>query len=207
MPRLVADREILRASSELAQVMAAAAAREAQGQRVIHLERGEPDFATPHHIVEALAAAARAGHTHYPDPGGALALRVALAEKLGDENGIACRPEDVVVTVGATQGLFMAFQTLLSPGEEILLLSPYWMMIPRMVGLVEGAVSRALPVYLDLMEGALDAAGLADRLRAGLRPETRGLYLNTPTTRRARCSSATTWKRSPRWRSSATCGS
>ncbi len=180
MPRLIADREIFRTSSELAQVMAAAAARESAGQRVIHLERGEPDFGTPHHVVEALAAAAKAGHTHYPDPCGALSLRVALTEKLSRENGIDCHPEDVVVTVGATQGLFMAFQTLLSAGDEILLLSPYWMMIPRMVSLVEGARFRALPAYLEVLEGETSAADLARRLREGLRPETRGLYLNTP---------------------------
>ncbi|HVP15434.1 MAG TPA: aminotransferase class I/II-fold pyridoxal phosphate-dependent enzyme [Terriglobales bacterium] len=180
MPRLIADRPILRTSSELAQVMASAAAREADGQRIIHLERGEPDFETPRHIVEALAAAAREGATHYPDPCGALPLRVALADKVARANGIQCHPEDIVVTAGATQGLFMAFYSLLAPGDEILLFSPYWMMVPRMIGLVEGARPRAFPVYLDLMEGALASGDLADRLRAALRPETRGLYLNTP---------------------------
>ena len=50
--------------------MAAARAREQAGERVLHLERGEPDFETPPHIVEALAAAARAGETHYPDARG-----------------------------------------------------------------------------------------------------------------------------------------
>ena len=145
MPRLVADREVFRSPSELAQVMSAAAAREVAGQRVLHLERGEPDFETPRHVVEALAAAARDGATHYPDPCGTLPLRVALAEKLSRANGIHCHPEDVVVTVGATHGLFMAFQALLSPGDEILLLSPCWMMVPRMVALVEGARARALP--------------------------------------------------------------
>ena len=180
MPRLVADREILHATFELAQVMSAAAAREVGGQRVLHLERGEPDFPTPTHIVDALAAAARAGETHYANPSGALPLRVALVEKLARENGIACRPEDVVVTVGATQALFLAFQALLSPGEEVLALSPYWMIIPRMVGLVEGARFRSVPAYLDLMEGGLQPEDLAARLRASLRPETRGLYVNTP---------------------------
>ena len=180
MPRLVADREVFRTSSDLAQVMAAAAMREADGQRILHLERGEPDFDTPPHIVEALAAAARAGETHYPNPGGTLPLRVALTEKLSLENDIACHPEDVVVTAGATHALSMAFQALLSPGDEILLLSPYWMMVPRMLGLVEGARWRSMPAYLDLMDGTLTPAAFAARLRASLRPETRGIYLNTP---------------------------
>ena len=67
MPKLIADRPVLRMTSELGQVMAAARAREQAGKRVLHLERGEPDFDTPAHVVEALAAAARAGETHYPD--------------------------------------------------------------------------------------------------------------------------------------------
>jgi len=180
MPRLVADREILHSTFDLAQVMAAAAAREAAGQRILHLERGEPDFDTPHHVVEALVAAARAGETHYANPSGVLSLRVALVEKLSRENGIACHPEDVVVTIGATQALWMAFQALLSAGEEVLVLSPYWMIVPKMVGMVEGARFRPVPAYLDLMEGGLTPAGLAQRLRESLRPETRGFYLNTP---------------------------
>ena len=64
MPRLIADRPVLHQTSALAQVMAAAKAREQAGERVLHLERGEPDFDTPPHVVEALAAAARAGETH-----------------------------------------------------------------------------------------------------------------------------------------------
>ena len=180
MPRLVADREVFRTPSDLAQVIAAAAAREAEGQRILHLERGEPDFHTPPHIIEALAAAARAGETHYANPGGTLPLRVALAEKLSLENEITCHPEDVVVTAGATHALSLAFQALLSAGDEILLLSPYWMMVPRMLGLIESVHWRAVPVYLDLMAGTLSPADLAARLRACLGPRTRGLYLNTP---------------------------
>jgi aspartate aminotransferase len=78
MPRLVADRSLLRMTSDLGRIMAAARVREAAGERVIHLERGEPDFDTPPHIVEALAAAARAGETHYPDSRGERALRQTL---------------------------------------------------------------------------------------------------------------------------------
>ena len=73
MTKLIADRPILRMTSELGQVMSAARAREQAGQKIVHLERGEPDFETPPHVVEALAAAARAGETHYPDSRGSLA--------------------------------------------------------------------------------------------------------------------------------------
>src|SRR5438093_6219542 len=153
MPRLIADRPVLRMTSELGKVMAAAGAREQAGERVLHLERGEPDFDTPGHIVEALGAAARAGETHYPDARGSMPLRQALVEKLGRENGIRCTADDVVITVGGTHGLFVAFQALLGPGDEALVLSPHWMAIPKLVGFSEGARYRSLPVYLQLLPG------------------------------------------------------
>lgn len=180
MARLVATRPLLKMTSELGKVMAAARAREQAGGRVFHLERGEPDFDTPPHIVEALAEAARAGETHYPDQRGTPALRAALVEKLSRENHIACEPDDVVVTNGGTHGLLLVFQALLDPGDEVLVLSPHWMAIPKLVSFVHQARYRSAPAYLDLHHGTLDAAGFGARLRAALRPETRGIYLNTP---------------------------
>ncbi len=180
MTRLVADRPILKMTSELGRVMAAARAREQAGEKILHLERGEPDFDTPPHIVEALCRAARDGETHYPDQRGVLALRHAVVEKLARENQIRCEPDDVVVTNGGTHGLFLVFQALLAAGDELLVLSPHWMAIPKLVGFVEGAGYRSLPVYLDLLEGTLDPAGLEARLEQALTPRTRGIYLNTP---------------------------
>jgi aspartate aminotransferase len=180
MPRLIADRPVLHSTSALARVMAAAKAREQAGERVLHLERGEPDFDTPAHVVEALAAAARAGETHYPDARGTPAFREALVEKLARENRIVCEPDDVVVTDGGTHALYCAFQGLLSAGDEVLVLSPYWMAIPKLVGFAHPARFRAVPAYLDVQSGTLAPAGFAERIRAALRPETRGVYVNTP---------------------------
>jgi len=180
MPRLISDRPVLKMTSELGRVMAAARAREQAGGSVLHLERGEPDFETPAHIVEALAAAARAGETHYPDARGERLLRAALVEKLERENGIRCEPDDVVVTLGGTHALFLAFQCLLGPGDEVLVLSPHWMAIPKLIALSHGARYRTLPAYLELLDGALAPGPLAARLRAAVTPETRGIYLNTP---------------------------
>ena len=180
MPSLIADRAVLRMTSELGQVMAAARAREQAGERVLHLERGEPDFDTPPHIVEALAAAARAGETHYPDARGDRALREALIEKLARENGLAAEIDDIVVTDGGTHGLFLAFQGLLSPGDEVLVLSPHWMAIPKLVGFAHGATMRTLSAYLELGAGSESPRDFASRLRASLKRETRGIYVNTP---------------------------
>ena len=180
MPRLIADRAVFQQTNELGQIMAAAREREAAGQRVIHLERGEPDFDTPPHIVEALAAAARAGETHYPEPRGTRALREALVEKLSRENRLSCDPDDIVITEGGTHALFLAFQALMAPGDEVLVPSPHWMAIPKLVAFAEGATMRAVPAYLDLAAGTLDPAALAARLREAATPRTRGIYVNTP---------------------------
>ena len=180
MPQLIADRAVLRMTSDLGRVMAAAKAREQAGERVMHLERGEPDFDTPPHIVEALARAARDGATHYPDQRGEITLREALVTKLARENGIAAHPDDIVVTAGGTHGLFLAMQALLSAGDELLVLSPHWMAIPKLVGFAAGASMRSLPVYLELGSREWSPAEFADRLRAALAPNTKGVYLNTP---------------------------
>ena len=180
MPKLIADRDALRMTSELAQVLTAARAREQAGMRVMHLERGEPDFDTPAHIVEALAAAARAGETHYPEARGTLVLREALAEKLGRENRLTPHLDDVVITAGGTHALYLAFQGLMSAGDEVLVLSPHWMAIPKLVAFAAGARMRTVSAYLELGAGTLSASALADRLRAAITPATRGIYLNTP---------------------------
>jgi aspartate/methionine/tyrosine aminotransferase len=180
MPRLIADRPVLTTTSDLARVMAAARAREARGERVFHLERGEPDFDTPAHVTDALAAAARAGETHYPEARGDRAFREVLVAKLARENRIACEPDDVVVTDGGTHALFLAFQTLLGPGDELLVPSPYWMAVPKLVGFAHGARCRSLPLYLDALDDVLTPAALAARLREALSPATRGIYLNSP---------------------------
>lgn len=160
--------------------MAAARAREEAGERVVHLERGEPDFDTPPHIVEALARAARDGHTHYPDARGERSLREALVTKLARENRIEAHVDDVVVVDGGTHGLYLALQGLLSEGDELLVLSPHWMALPKLVGFVPGAHMRTLPVYLSLQSGAWSPEQFANAVREALTPATRGVYLNTP---------------------------
>src|SRR5437667_56971 len=66
------------------------------------------------------------------------------------------------------------------PGAEVVVPSPHWMPLPKLVGFVQGATYRSLPIYLDLLEGRLDAAGFKARLEQAIQPQTRGIYLNTP---------------------------
>ena len=92
----------------------------------IHLEVGEPDFPTPEHVVEAAHEAARTGLTRYAPNAGLPVLREALADKVARRNGYRARPEQVVVTQGGIQALYLALRALLEPGDEVLLPDPAW---------------------------------------------------------------------------------
>lgn len=90
----------------------------------VHLEIGQPDFAPPAHVVEAACKAARADYTGYTANAGIMPLREALCGKLARENGYQVAPDNVVVTIGAMEAVFLTFTVLLNPGDEVLLPDP-----------------------------------------------------------------------------------
>jgi aspartate aminotransferase len=97
----------------------------AKGHPVYRLVQGEPDFATPEHIVEAAAQAMRDGFTHYPPSEGYLDLREAIAAKLQRDNGLTVDPAtEVIVTNGAGLGLYLAIMAVVGPGDEVMLSDP-----------------------------------------------------------------------------------
>jgi len=109
------------------EMIEAAAALEAAGRSVIPLVRGEPDFDTPSHIREAAKEAMDKGFTHYPPLRGYPELREAVAEKLDRDNGITADPDkEVLITTGATAGMYDALAALLNPGDEVLLPDPIY---------------------------------------------------------------------------------
>ncbi len=100
---------------------------EREGKRIIHLEIGRPDFDTPAHIVEAAIKALREGRHHYSQNAGIPELRQAIADKLCDEQKLDYSPEsEIVVTNGVAEGVYVAIQALLNPGDQILLPDPRW---------------------------------------------------------------------------------
>ena len=105
-------------------ILAQARALEAAGHDIIHLEIGEPDFATPVPIVEAGVAALRAGHTHYTDALGLPALREAIAGFYGTRWQATVDPAHIVVTPGASGALLLALGLLAGPGDEVLMADP-----------------------------------------------------------------------------------
>ncbi|MEM3640485.1 MAG: pyridoxal phosphate-dependent aminotransferase [Candidatus Bathyarchaeia archaeon] len=117
-------------------------------ENLVHLEQGEPDFPTPKHICEAAEEAMRRGFTHYTESNGTLELREAIAEKLEKENGISVNPKtEVIVTSGTQEAMFIAAMGFLNPGDEALILDPYY---PAY--LEDTMLAEAIPVTVPLSE-------------------------------------------------------
>ena len=127
------------AESATLKVDAKAKALKAQGRPVISFAAGEPDFPTPSHVVEAAVAAVRDPANHrYTPAAGLPSLREAIADKTLRDSGWKVSPNQVVVTNGGKQAVYQACATLLDPGDEMLLPTPYWTTYPEAISLAGG---------------------------------------------------------------------
>ncbi len=146
----------------------------AAGKDVISLSVGEPDFATPAHVIAAAKAALDAGDTKYTAVSGTQALREAAALHFARDLGITVPPGRVIVSAGGKQAIFHALLATLDPGDEVLVPSPWWVSYPEIVRFA-GAQVVDLPT---------NAAGgfriTAAQLDAAITPRTRWLLLNSP---------------------------
>ena len=148
MPAIAARVRALGASPTLA-IDAKAKALRAAGQDVIGFGAGEPDFPTPPHIVEAAqrAAADVASHRYSPSAGQP-ALREAIAAKTARDSGYEVTPDQVIVCNGGKHALYTTFQTLLDPGDEVLVPGPHWVSYPEQIRLA-GGVPVAVPTTVE----------------------------------------------------------
>lgn len=127
------------AASATLKVDAKAKALQAEGRPVISYAAGEPDFATPAHIVEAARAALDdPKNFRYTAAAGLPVLREAIAAKTARDSGWAIDPAQVVVTNGGKQAVYQAFQVLLDPGDEVIVPAPYWTTYPEAIQLADG---------------------------------------------------------------------
>ena len=135
----ISDRIAAIAESATLAVDAKAKALKAAGRPVIGFGAGEPDFPTPDYIVEAAVAAARdpKNHKYSPVPG-LPELRAAIASKTKRDTGYDVEAAQVLVTNGGKQAVYNAFATLLDPGDEVLLIAPYWTTYPECIKLAGG---------------------------------------------------------------------
>ena len=162
------------APSATLSLAAKAKAMKADGKDVVSFTAGEPDFDTPEHIKEAAAKALREGKTKYTPTAGELELRKAIAEKLLKENGVPCKPEQVIVGPGAKFSCFSAVTALCGAGDEVILPAPYWV---SYIEMIKAAGAKA--VILDCKaEDNYEVDPV--RLEAAVTPRTRLMILNSP---------------------------
>jgi aspartate aminotransferase len=156
-------------------VDAKAKALKAQGEDVMGFGAGEPDFPTPHHIVEAAVAACRQPQFHHYTPAAGLPeLREAIAAKTLRDSGFECSAANVVVTNGGKHAVFSSFAVLCDEGDEVLLPAPYWTTYPESIALAGG-----VPVVLDTDEST-GFRVTVEQLEAARTPRTKVLLFVSP---------------------------
>ena len=149
---------------------------QAQGTSIVSLMRGEPDFRTPDHIAEAASRALAEGRTMYPDNRGEPRLREAVASKLARDNRLTYDPNtEILVTTGATLGVYSALTALVGDGDEVLLPDPIYDAYKSPIVLT-GA--RVRPVRAAIENGRFVLTRQA--IEAAITPSTRVLLLNSP---------------------------
>jgi aspartate aminotransferase len=159
--------------SEIVQVRNRVLALLAAGHKVWRFEGGEPYMPTPQPIKDAVARALARNETRYAPSSGVPELRQAIVEKVRRKNGIPADDESPIVVNGGMHGLFSAFATLLDPGDEVLLFSPYWTPIVDVI-----TYHGAAPVLVPTARAR--AEGLTAALARAITPRTKVLYWNSP---------------------------
>jgi len=159
--------------SDIVQIRNKVMALRSAGSQVLMLHGGEPYFETPEPIKYAAIQAMVNNQTHYAPSSGIAPLREALAAKLTSKNNIPTTPDQVIATVGGSQALYGAFQSVLDPGDDALVFSPYWTPI---ADLIRGAQARPLLIPTSTAR----RNGIASTLSQFSTANTRCIYYNTP---------------------------
>lgn len=159
--------------SDIVQIRNKVMSMRAEGMQVHALHGGEPYFETPEEIKYAAMKALVENQTHYALSSGLLPLREALVDKLARKNKIQMTPEEVIATVGGSQALYAAFQSVLDPGDDALVFSPYWTPIRDLV-----TGTQARPLLVPTITARRN--GIRKTLEQFSTPKTHAIYYNTP---------------------------
>jgi aspartate/methionine/tyrosine aminotransferase len=163
------------AESATLAIDAKAKALKAAGEDVIGFGAGEPDFPTPAHIVEAAVEACRDPRNHkYTPASGLPELREAIAAKTARDSGLSVSASQVLVTNGGKQAVEQSFATLLDPGDEVLVIAPYWTTYPEVIALAGGVTVEVHTTW----ESGFRAT--VDQLEAARTPRTKVLLFVSP---------------------------
>jgi aspartate/methionine/tyrosine aminotransferase len=142
-----------------------AKALKAAGRPVIGFGAGEPDFPTPDYIVEAAAAATKVVANHrYTPAAGLPELRQAIVDKTKRDSGLEITVDQVLVTNGGKQAVYQAFATIIDPGDEVILPSPYWTTYPEAIKLAGG---KSVEVFADESQNYLVTVEQLEAARTG----------------------------------------
>lgn len=145
-----------------------------KGDDVAVLAAGEPDFDTPDVIKDAAIKAIKEGKTKYTPSSGTVTLKEAICSKFHKDNSLKYAPENIVVSNGAKHSLYNALQVICDPGDEVLIIHPYWLSYPEMVKLA-GAVPKI--IYTSAKN---DFKAGAEDIKKNITPKTRALIVNSP---------------------------
>jgi len=140
---------------------------------VIDFTLGDPDVPTPKAICDAAYNAAISGKTHYAPNAGLPALREAIAKQVSKESGIEYAANNVAVTIGATEAVYLSFLACINPGDEVIILAPYWVQYENIVKLLGGK-----PVIIDIFK-----EGFEPDLNAtykAINDRTKAIVVNSP---------------------------
>lgn len=151
-----------------------ARALRASGTDVVSLTLGEPDFNTPANIQAAATAAMQAGFTHYSPVMGIPELRAALSRKLKAENGLDYGPDDICLANGAKQAIANAILSIIGPGDEVIMLAPFWVSYEITVRFAGGT---PVVLHAGIEE---DYKVSAERIAGAITPRTKLIIVNSP---------------------------
>ena len=172
-PDLSAALQRIEASPTTAMTDRATALRE-EGRDIISLSVGEPDFATPAHVIAAAKAALDAGETKYTPVTGTARLKRAAALHFNRDLGIAAEEKSIIVTAGGKQAIFEALAATVSAGDEVIIPAPWWVSYPQMVRFCGGTV---VPLETQARDGFRFEPASLERL---VTQRTKWLLLNSP---------------------------
>jgi aspartate/methionine/tyrosine aminotransferase len=147
---------------------------ERMGERVIHMEVGEPDFDTPECISEACYRAICEGKTHYTHSLGLIELREAIAEDYWERYRVKVSPEQILVASGTSPAMLLIFSALLEPGEEVILSNPYYPCYPNIIRYVGGS-----PVFIEVFEEE-GFQYLPEMIEEKMSRRVKGILINSP---------------------------
>jgi len=147
---------------------------ERNGEHIIHLEVGEPDFDTPECINEACYRAICEGKTHYTHSLGLFELREAIAEEYLKKYKVEVSPEQILVASGTSPALLLLFAALLEPNDEVILSNPYYPCYPNIIRFVGGS-----PLFVEVLEEE-GFQYLPEMIQEKLNPRVKGILINSP---------------------------